>query len=396
MEKFYKEFLGLIQSAFTERTCSPSSEFDWVKAIDISKKHNIASILFYGAIKCNTSPEMPAMKELRGLTLQSIIVNTRQIYEIEKIETAFENEKIDYMPLKGIILKALYPQPEMRTMGDADILIKVNQYPAIEKIMPRLGYVFQKESDHELIWKKNTLFLELHKGIMTTYNKDFYRYFGDGWKIAYRVSNSCRYEMSAEDFYLYIFIHFTKHYRISGIGIKHLLDLWVYTRAHSDMNWKYITRELEKINMSQFHQNVLNTLKVWFDNGEETKITDLITSVIFKSGEYGSISMAVVNRALQNGKTHALKIKFDKVFHCIFLPHRLMKEKYVILKKAPILMPVMWIVRCFDILIHENDRLGGYMRRIKQVDSKRINENKSDLDAVGLHFHCRTDELKKK
>ena len=35
-------------------------------------------------------------------------------------------------------------------------------------------------------------------------------------------------EMSAEDEMIYIFTHYAKHYRAAGVGIKHILDLWVY------------------------------------------------------------------------------------------------------------------------------------------------------------------------
>ncbi len=388
MEKFQKEFIGLIQAAFTDKKIDISSDFNWKKAVDLAKNHNIASILYYGAVNCNISKENDYMQELDYLTLQSIMTNTRQIYEIEQIEKAFEKESIDYMPLKGSVLKSLYPKPEMRTMGDADILIKLDQYPKIEKIMTELGFAYQFESDHELVWeKKPSLFLELHKSVMTSYNKDFYGYFGDGWKIANNVAGSYRYEMSLEDFYIYIFVHFTKHYRISGIGIKHLLDLWVYSNARPDLNLLYIENELKKMNLGKFHENVKRVINVWFNGAAETEITDLITNVIFNSGQYGSEDMAIINRALQNGNESALKIKLARLFGGIFLPYSSMKEKYAVLKKLPILLPIMWVVRCFDILLRQKLRLKKYMKKLNEIDSKKFKENEQALNAVGLDFN---------
>lgn len=387
MEKFQKEFIGLIQAAFTDKTIDVSSDFNWKKAVGLAKMHNIASILYYGAVNCKIPKDSNYMQELDYLTLQSIMTNTRQLYEIEQIESVFEKESIDYMPLKGSILKALYPKSEMRTMGDADILIKLDQYPKIEKIMTELGFVFQFESDHELVWeKKPFLFLELHKRIMTSYNKDFYGYFGDGWKIANNVEGSCRYEMSPEDFYIYIFVHFTKHYRISGIGIKHLLDLWVYSNARPNLDFIYIENELKKMDLGKFHENVKNVINVWFNGGIETEITDLITNVIFNSGQYGSEDMAMINRALQNGNDSAIKVKLARLFGGIFLPYSTMKEKYDILKKIPILLPVMWVVRCFDVLFRQKLRLKNYMKKLNQIDSKAFKENERALKVVGLDF----------
>ena len=387
MDKFQKTYIGLIKAALTDTKCAVPSDFDWAKAVETSKRHSVSPILFYGAVNSNISKETEYMKELHLLTIRGVMVSTRQLYEIELIENAFKKENIDYMPLKGIVLKQLYLQPEMRMMGDADILIKTEQYPKIEKIMTELGFAFKYESDHELVWEKPSLFLELHKSVMTSYNKDFYRYFGNGWKLAEKNADCSRYDMSAENFYIYMFVHFTKHYRITGIGIKHLIDLWVYIKAYSGLDWEYIARELKEMNLTRFHQNVLNTIDAWFNDGDGNTVTDLITNVIFNSGEYGSAEMSMVNRALQKGKDSALKIKFSKIFNGLFPSYKTMKEKYKILEKAPFLLPVMWGVRCFNVLFRQKDTFKSYIQGVKKVDSKQVDENKRALYAVGLEFH---------
>ncbi len=387
MEEFKKEFISVIQAAFSEKAVDISLDFDWKKAVRIAQKHNIAPIIYYGAIACKVSKQEKYMEELYQSTLKSLMVSSRQMYEVEQIEKAFEAENISYMPLKGIILKNIYPKPEMRTMGDADILIRLEQYSRIKPIMEQLQFSFQYESDHELVWKKPALFLELHKSVMTTYNKDFYRYFGTGWEIAKSIPNISRYEMSAEDFYIFAFVHFTKHYRISGIGIKHLIDLWVYINAHSQLDWAYIEKELQKMHLSEFHVNVKKTIEVWFNGDAETDVTNLITNVIFNSGQYGSTEMAIINRSLQNGKDSVLRIKAERFFRSLFLSYSAMKEKYSILNKVPILLPFMWLIRCFEILLRDKVGIKHYFDRINQIDTAQITENKKALHAVGLDFN---------
>lgn len=386
MEKFQKEFIAIIQAAFSEEIPEISADFDWKRAVNVAIKHNIVPIIYYGAVKYESAIDEAYMQELLQRTLNSSVVSLRQNYEIEQLENAFKAENIAYMPLKGSILRELYPNPEMRTMGDVDILIQLDQYHRIEPIMQKLGFTFRNETDHELIWTKPTLFLELHKRIMTSYNKDFYRYFGTGWKIAKSIPGSSRYEMSTEDFYIFTFVHFTKHYRISGIGIKHLIDLWVYANAHPELNWAYVEKELKKMDLSVFHANIQRTIDVWFNGAPETDVTDLITSVIFSSGQYGTAEMAIVNRALQHGNNSALKIKTRRLLHSIFLPYRAMKDKYAILKKLPVLLPVMWIVRCFEVLFHQKSKLQNYMNEMNHIDSAQVEDNKNALHAVGLDF----------
>lgn len=387
MEKFQREFINILKAGFSEKKESISSDFDFKRAVHVAKKHNIAPILYYGAVNCNVSQEEKYMQELAQLTLWSTAVSERQIYAIKEIEKAFEAENIEYMPLKGTILKSIYPKPEMRTMGDADILIKTEQYSKIKPIMERLSYTFKCETDHELVWVKPALVIELHKGIMTTYNKDFYSYFGSGWKLAESVPGSSGYKMSTEDFYIYTFVHFTKHYRISGIGIKHLIDMWVYTNAHPEMDWTYIKKELEKMKLSEFHLNIKKTIAVWFGDEAPTSVTDLITNVIFSSGQYGSAEMAIINRSLQNGKNSVLKIKVYKTLQSVFLPYKTMRSKYAVLDKAPILLPVMWVARVFETVFHHKNRVKNFFNIMGDIEADKIKENEQALHFVGLDFN---------
>ena len=376
----------LLRCAITQENLPLPEGFDLAQSYALIRRHQMMTLIYAGAANCKIPLSDPAMRKLFQDYGKSMLVDQRQMAEVSRIFAAFEENGIDYMPLKGCKLKALYPKPELRLMGDADILIRTEQYGRIEEIMKGLGFTFRRETDHELVWVKPSLFLELHKRVMTTYNADFYRYFGDGWKIANRVNDSGRYEMSPEDFYIYLFVHFTKHYRISGIGIKHLLDLWVYSEAYPELNREYIRDEMKKMNLSRFYENVLHTINVWFRGERETDISDVITGVIFSSGQYGSVEMAVVNRALRDSKGSPLKIRLAKTVKHMFLPYQAMKAKYKVLEKLPFLLPIMWIVRWFDILFIRRRLFKRYRGEMKQINSQSVAENRDALQFVGLDF----------
>ena len=70
------------------------------------------------------------------------------------------------MPLKGLVLKSIYPETYLREMSDADILIKDSQYKdKIVPLMKSLGYVFSDtKSEHDYKWVKDGyMVVELHK-----------------------------------------------------------------------------------------------------------------------------------------------------------------------------------------------------------------------------------------
>ena len=389
MDNFQKDIVNIIYSALTGEKKEISEEFDIEKGIELARSHNIIALFYEGIVLCGFSPENPTLKNVQAELYLSVMKDVRQKHMIKEITKRFDDAYIDYLPLKGTILKKIYPKSVMRTMGDADILIKEEQYDKISEILSSLEFSFVKETDHELVWRHPSLLLELHKRVMTTYNKDFYKYFDTGWAFAKKVEGTnSRYEFKPEDFYIYIFVHFTKHYRISGIGIKHILDLWVYKKSYFNMNTEYIDEKLEQLALSEFHKNVMDTLDVWFNDGEGNDKTTLITNVIFSSGQYGSREMAIVNRAIRESKEigSVKKTIIKKVVNTIFLPYNRMCGEYPILKKIPVLLPFMWIIRWGNILICRKKGINKYIEDIQTVNKSNVDKNQDALNFVGLDF----------
>ncbi len=89
----------------------------------------------------------------------------------------------------------------------------------IRPLMISLGYTEGVESDHEYNWQKGSTHIELHDRLIPSYNRDYYAYSGEGWQLAKTVSNaSLEHKMSAEDEMIYLFTHFAKYCRDSGIS----------------------------------------------------------------------------------------------------------------------------------------------------------------------------------
>lgn len=392
MDIFQKDIVTIIRSALTGIKGTLSDGFDLEKGIKLAREHNIIAIFYEGAVLCGVSDEIPMMQNMINDVCKTVIVDARQISMINRLTEAFDKEYIDYLPLKGILLKQFYPKSEMRAMGDADILIKLEQYSKIQEILKDLDFLYKYESDHELVWTNPSLFLELHKSVMTTYNKDFYKYFSTGWDLASKVDGTnSRYEFKPEDFYVYIFVHFTKHYRISGIGIKHILDLWVYAQAHPQVDWSYIHKILKQLNLYEFHHNVIDTLNVWFDNGEQNEKTSLITNVIFSSGQYGTLEMSNINLAIResknNGSESIKKTKIRQLCRTLFPSYKSMKNQYPFLGKVPLAFPFMWVYRWCEILIFKRKNIGRYMHNLNAIKQSTVDANLNALRLVGLNFN---------
>ena len=381
--------MRLVRSAIDGKAYPLPAGFRLEQALEVAQKHDIYCMLFYGAKTCGLPEEDPAMQQLFSHVYLDVAKSEQQKYELNRIFRAFDQNGVVYMPLKGAILRDLYPRSEMRAMGDADILIRQEQNEAISAILQDLGFVFRGESDHELIWKKPALYLELHKRLISTLNKEYSHYFEDPWAKAFLCPQSTtRYTLQPEEQFVYLFVHFAKHYRVGGIGIRHLVDLWVYRQKHPELEEEKILRSMNAMGLAVFYRNIQKTLEHWFADGKADEITELILEMLFANGSFGTMEtrgMAPVIRKRLEGVS-AKKIKRSRIWHSVFLNSYTMKNKYPLLRKVPFLLPFFWVVRWFDILVLHRNKIPVYFDRINAGTPEMLTAYEQSLRAVGLPF----------
>ena len=322
------------------------------------------------------------MEELFSLAVQGMIQKERQDQAFAEIFAAFTADGIDFLPLKGLNLAKLYPKPEMRTMGDFDILIRQEQYDRIQKCMKTLGFSFVREYHHELVWQRGSVSVELHRSLADTDDKA-HAYFGDGWHLAKKGADGT-YRLSAEDELVYLFYHFSKHYRGAGIGIKHLTDLWVYLKAHPQLEDGYVRRELDKLGLLRFYENVCKTLQAWFADGAWDPITERITEEILSGGQYGTASNRTSARILRAGAGDISGGRRKLVWKRIFLPYEDMKQRYPALKRMPFLLPIFCVGRWGRILVCKQREIRSFLRKDGGNSDASLEQRRNSLKQVGL------------
>lgn len=388
MNEIQRGVMILLKSAITGQAMQMPDGFTLDEAFPLIKAHQMIPIIYEGAVCCGISPKTPIMRQmLQGYT-RCTLISEAQMAVLGQIFEAFDNNGIDYMPMKGCNMKALFPKPEMRMMADADVLIRMEQYEKIKPILAQLGLKETGESDHELVWHSNKLHLELHKRLVPSFHKDFCAHFADGWSLARKVEGS-RYCMSAEDEFVYLFTHYAKHYRAGGIGCRHVVDLWIYRRAHTDMDEKYICDVMEKIQLREFYENTNKLIRFWFEDGAGDEKTEFMSEYIFSSGSWGNMESRVLSIHAQNAKvTGTIEGSRSKtLWQTIFPSTSKLQYSYPVLKKAPWLTPVFWPVRWVGTLLFRRERIRNKSAALKTATADRIENYQQSLQYVGLDFH---------
>lgn len=389
------QFLGvvtLLRSALKNEALTLPEDFDWSSASKVLYEHHLVGMAVRGAARCGVPRSNPEIRQLTALFCKDVAASRLQMQQLDVVYALFQEHGIDYMPVKGAVLKPLYPQSELRAMGDADILIRQEQYPLIRDILSSLGLQEDVESDHELIWHGGTFKLELHKRLIPSYNKDYYAYYGDGWRLARRDGQSSAYYLSPEDHFIYLLVHFAKHYRDGSISAKNICDFWVYRKAYPHMDEAYLTTELRKLKLLDFYRNILDLLDTWFEGAAPTEAVEILTQTAFQGGIYtfeeSQLAISLIKLTKENASLSGSKYK--RLFRMLFPPAGALTQRYPVLKKYPVLLPFVWVVRWFEAIFLRPDRIKrgiATSQEVIKIDTDRISDYEDQLRSVGLDFN---------
>lgn len=381
--------IALTRSALKGEKYEFDGDFDYNYILKMATAHQMYSMLYTGAVNLGADKNAPQMRALFDRVCKSIMISDRQLHQINRIMKAFEDNRIDHLALKGIILKSMYPEAHMRLMGDADILIRLDQIDECDRVMAELGFEKGPESNHELIYTHKDLLVELHKRTIPSYNKDYYAYFGDGWEKAIKYdSTKSRYTYNPEDEFIFIFTHFAKHYRDSGIGFRHLCDLWVYLNKRPNLNDDYMKSEMQKLCLYDFYMNIRDALMYCFENGDLTEKAEFILNNIFSGGAYGTREANRLSDAVKMSKGKTVRGAWlKKVIKIACPPYKTMTERYSVLKKIPVLLPIFWIVNWVEILLFRRKNIKKRTDEIRALSVEKIENYQQGLNYVGLDFN---------
>lgn len=338
---------------------NPPEGLDWETAARLAVKHSVGNLFCYAieGMDC-VPPEL--LKRLVEYKKKAILREAIQETELSLLRVALNQAKIQFMPLKGILLKQFYPKPDMRMMGDIDILFDETRAEDVREILVGMGYTvkaFANGTSPDVYYKQPIMNLELHRTLLNR-PKEWVSSFADAWARANR-KNEFEFEMTPEDYYVFLMAHLIKHYVGYGTGIRSILDIWVCKTACAYDREQVLSR-FEELGVSEFAKNIENLADAWFGNGTLTPLLEEIGNFVLMSGTYGERLTKIMACTADTGAA-----KSEYFFRRLFLSRKEMEHGYPILKKAPFLLPVCWLYRLGkkafrrDVLTREMQLLGN-------------------------------------
>ena len=278
----------------------------------VAKAHSLTAIAAY-ALESAGIYDKDFEEEKNKSIRKTIILDA----ERENVLAELEKAGIWYMPLKGILIKDLYPQIGMRQMADNDILFDKIRAEDVRTIMQSFGFKTKNfdSGNHDIYYKPPVCNFEMHTQLFSDLHQEvFYNYYSDVFQMLTKDSENCfGYHLSVEDFYIYITAHNYKHFSGGGTGLRSLVDTYVYLNHYAGkLDMKYIENECEKLGISEYEKqsrelamHLLGGVKL---TAGEYKMFDYI---IF-SGTYGTVENSINNKLSKQNVNHFAKLEYIK------------------------------------------------------------------------------------
>ena len=300
--------------------------------------------------------------------------------ELETLKTAFEEERIPFIPLKGSVIRQYYPEPWLRTSCDIDILVHEEDIErAIAVLTDKNGYTLKDKGYHDYsLFSPAGVHLELHFNIKENMNTI------DGvlikaWDYA-EVCDGKTYEHKFSDEFLmyHQFAHASYHFVNGGCGIRPIIDIFLLRKA-IPYDKKKAGELLDEGKIKTFADKICNLSEVWFGGAEHNETTKNIEKFLLSGGIYGTKeNYTAVGQSKNKGKAgHLLKR--------IWLPYQNLAIEYPNLKGKRILQPFYEIKRWCKLF--KKDIFKKSMMELKtntSMSQEKVDETKAMLKDLGL------------
>lgn len=326
-------------------------------------------------------------------TIENSIYQIKNVNQAIRVFKRLHEEYVEVVALKGIVLRGIYPRPELRSMGDTDILVHEKDIEKTSEILIEMGYKRSnlQGDEHIIFYHKSYSPVEVHWTIVN--RKRFgieYNFEKNIWselRVA-KVGEIDVLTLSVEDFILHLFIHAMKHTAGSGCGIRQICDIAVILNRYKDeIDYQKLIINLEECKVKKFAYVVLNICDNYFGVEVEnipykvdcdTEKIDGFVQEIFNAGIYGrkSLSNSVGNLMAYDKENHEgnKKVSVFNTVRYIFPLGGALSQTYTYAKKYPILTPIAWIHRIIRFLGKKeytlNDKVEALVKSTKLADKR--------------------------
>ena len=373
MNNAEKQFVDILSAGIRGKVADKIYEnVEWDEVIDLANKHKVEGIVYLALRKSNLVSKI-GENRINLLKQKAAITGIGQSRHISGLSTVLNKiteENIPVIVLKGLVVRDFYPQPDQRSMNDADILVHKDDVEKVKQVLIDMGYIFledHKASHHIALVHHKYPVVELHWNLFKRdgFSNDLEHYERLIWNRAIKVNvgEAEVLSISYEDLALHLCMHMAAHLASTGFGVRQLCDLVLLVeKKGEEIDWNSFIMKarmygFEKFSLIMFllckelfQMEIPKELEVKSVNNK--KYVSALIDEIFESGVHGKKEMAnqfatQVAFNFEDKDSNATLGAIKRYFRFIFPRIDDMSDKYSYAKKFKILAPIAWIHHLF-------------------------------------------------
>ena len=362
-----------------------------MESLPVAQKRSVANML-YDALPQLPQEQQPKEAErrlLKELAYAAAAREALQQRELDAILGRFEAEHITVLPLKGCVIKQLYPKPEMRYMSDTDLLFDMAQAASVRATLEELDYTTHRfaQGETDLYSSPMRMNYELHHSLQNEAFNENSRRFLDGLLSCARPKAGSKYvlDLPKEEHYAYLLCHFVKHLLNGGVGVRQVMDVYICRHGWS-FDEERLAALLRELELTDFAATLERLADHWFCNGNGDDVTDELGAYILGSGTFGTDEQRVADRILKEQKKPN---RARYVLRRVFPPFELMSFYFPRLKKLPFLLPFYWLLRIFRGIFCRKRKLSNEIDTVFRTTDETLKERTAFYHRCGLKVYER-------
>ena len=344
-----------------------------------ARRHDVAHLLALGLKKNDLLDEND--RQIETEIFRAVYRYEQLNYEMNALCAALEAAQIPFLPLKGAVIRSIYPEPWMRTSCDIDILVHSEDLNrAIFYLSEHLKYTEKERATHDVsMFAPSCVHVELHFDLIEEKRaNNAIGVLSGVWDDAARCEGSSfRYQMSDAFFYFYHIAHMAKHFEDGGCGIRPFLDLFLLDHVEGTDTAQRDCL-LDRGGLSEFANAARRLSRAWFGGEPADALSEKMQDYILRGGSFGTTDNRVAAKKRSGGR---LKYLLSRMF----IPYARLKRYYPILERHKWLTPVMQIRRWFMLLNPDVRSMAKYeLQANRSVSDGKIQDTQALLRRLDL------------
>lgn len=402
MNNAQKQFIDILSAGIRGKSADKVYyNVEWDEVIDLADKHKVDGIIYLALRKSKLisnigEEKISLLKQKAAIT---VITQSRHISGLSTVLNKINERNIPVIVLKGLVVREFYPQPDQRSMNDADILVHEGDVEKVKQLLIDMGYVYledHKASHHIALVHHKYPFIELHWNLFKRdgFSNELEHYERLIWRRAIKVNvgEAEVLSLSYEDLALHLCMHMAAHLAATGFGVRQLCDLVLLVEHNGDeIDWNSFIMKARMYGFEKFGKIIFLLCNKLFNMEapkeinikvvNNKKYVSALLDEIFEAGVHGKKEMAnqfatQVAFNFEEKDSNATLGAINRYFRFIFPKIDDMSDKYSYAKKVKILAPIAWIHHLFAGVFASEYSFKDKVEFLTKGAAKAANRNK--------------------